>query len=688
MAEQKSLSKSIGTFFSNFAKKKTWYGLFNSATFNYTDYEKRSGLDLYKISLYLNKALDKRAEKIGSTEWIVRNTAGDVIEYAEGKGEADWIYKLFAKPNSLMTGKEFFSTLQKQKDANGKAYVLIISEVKAPELEFDKPAPKTDKKKKPITEMHLLAPECVVEKYNQELTQIVEYEYHTSKNGTIKYKPEQIIRIVRIDPANPLQAESLIQSGRKAISVGIQLDDYQSNVLRNGGAIKGIMKYKGEALTKEQIEEQKDRYKEQYAGADKAGIPLFIGGDCDYQSVGLNPEEIGYLQSKNANLNDICILTGVPKSILGNFDEIKYDNADSSIKIFLKEVITPQAIELGEAFNWTIIPEDMDLDFVPFVDEEKEAIQKTMEVSNNSYCLTTNEKRKMVSKISGQDLPDVEGGDEILAPFSLTPISSISEPSKDTPEEEPEEKAVKVKSFKPILKEEMKVNYAETVNKYIDKRAIQLQEGVVVFAKHQEDRIMKLLGLATKGKSKVKLELDGEFDVEVGLAIKFITPYLEEFISDAGNGALDLLGIDKPLAMTERMKKVIEKKAKFYAKTTTKTTFKELEDTLSIGAEANETINQLTDRVKVVFNKLSTSRAELIARTEATTANNDGLLEAYRQSGVATGKEWIAVMDDRTRPEHAMLNGEIVGLSENFSNGLPYPQEFNCRCVIGPALEE
>jgi HK97 family phage portal protein len=577
-----------------------------------------------------------------------------------------------------MTGKQFFSTLQKQKDANGKAYVLVIPDVEVPELNFSNTTKKEPKKRK-IKEMYLLSPESVVEKYDEELTKIVGYEYNT-RNGKVTYLPEQIIRIVRIDPANPFQSESLIQSGRKAISVGIQLEDYQANVLKNGGSIRGIMKYKGEALTKEQVEQQKDLYKEQNAGADKSGTPLFIGGDVDYQNIGLNPEEMGYLQSKNANLNDICILTGVPKSILGNFDEIKYDNANASLKIFLKEVITPQVVEISEAFNWTIIPEDMDLDFIPFVDEEKETIQSTIEISNNSYCLSTNEKRTMISKISGQDLPDVKGGDDVLVPFNLSPISSSSK-SK-------EEKNIKVKSFEPMIKEEIRENYAETVNKYIDKRAIQLQEGVVKFASSQQDRVLKEIGFATKAKSKIKIDLDGMFDDEVGLAISFITPYLEEFISDAGNGALDLLGISKPLSMTERMKKVIDKKAKFYAKTTTKTTFDKLKDTLSIGAEEDETINELTERVKVVFDELSTSRAELIARTEATTANNDGLLEAYRQSGVATGKEWIAVLDNRTRPEHEMLNGEIVGLEENFSNGLPYPQEFNCRCVIGPALGE
>ena len=84
-----------------------------------------------------------------------------------------------------------------------------------------------------------------------------------------------------------------------------------------------------------------------------------------------------------------------------------------------------------------------------------------------------------------------------------------------------------------------------------------------------------------------------------------------------------------------------------------------------------------------------------MARTEATHANNEGTLEGYRQSDVANGKEWIATLDDRTRESHVDLNGEIVGVDEEFSNGLDYPgadgpaeEVINCRCVLGPAFIE
>jgi len=87
-----------------------------------------------------------------------------------------------------------------------------------------------------------------------------------------------------------------------------------------------------------------------------------------------------------------------------------------------------------------------------------------------------------------------------------------------------------------------------------------------------------------------------------------------------------------------------------------------------------------------VFGDISQNRATLIARTESTFANNAGFQEAYAESKVVNGKEWISARDSRVRAEHAKLDGVIVGAHDRFPNGLHYPQEPNCRCVIAPAL--
>jgi SPP1 gp7 family putative phage head morphogenesis protein len=92
--------------------------------------------------------------------------------------------------------------------------------------------------------------------------------------------------------------------------------------------------------------------------------------------------------------------------------------------------------------------------------------------------------------------------------------------------------------------------------------------------------------------------------------------------------------------------------------------------------------------VREVYKQFPDWRAELIARTEATAANNAGFQDAYQQSGVANAKEWIATKDARTRDEHIALDGEVVALGSTFSNGIEFPSEPNCRCVLGPAFIE
>lgn len=89
------------------------------------------------------------------------------------------------------------------------------------------------------------------------------------------------------------------------------------------------------------------------------------------------------------------------------------------------------------------------------------------------------------------------------------------------------------------------------------------------------------------------------------------------------------------------------------------------------------------------------SRALLVARTETTSAAGLATLEGFKQGG-APYKGWLAVQDDRTRESHADTDGEVVGIDEDFSNGLSQPGDpdgppeevCNCRCTMTPEFEE
>lgn len=85
------------------------------------------------------------------------------------------------------------------------------------------------------------------------------------------------------------------------------------------------------------------------------------------------------------------------------------------------------------------------------------------------------------------------------------------------------------------------------------------------------------------------------------------------------------------------------------------------------------------------------------ARTAMTSAHSLGKLKGYERAadmGIDVEKQWLAALDSRTRGSHRHLDGEVVGLDAEFSNGLKYPGDpdgpasevYNCRCTLVPVI--
>lgn len=253
-----------------------------------------------------------------------------------------------------------------------------------------------------------------------------------------------------------------------------------------------------------------------------------------------------------------------------------------------------------------------------------------------------------------------------------------------------------IKNWKSFLETpELKRTFSEMVNKKIDAKTAKLRDATDEFAAGQQARVLADLNSIKiiKGE-KITVTIEQIFDktAENGIAVEFISPYILAYLKESGMDALNMLAPQEDFKDTKKIQSFIKKRAEGFAESVNSTTLQGLEDTLAEGVSAGEGIRDLANRVESVYGDFPAWRSELIARTEATAANNEGMLEGYRQSDVANGKEWINAGDDRVREEHQDapigVGTEIVGLDELFTNGLAYPQEPNCRCVIGPAFLE
>jgi len=148
---------------------------------------------------------------------------------------------------------------------------------------------------------------------------------------------------------------------------------------------------------------------------------------------------------------------------------------------------------------------------------------------------------------------------------------------------------------------------------------------------------------------------------------------------------------------------LLKKAVSLMAESYNETTLRDLEKTLREGLSDGESLPELTDRVREIYEFSGKARAERVARTESFRVANSATKEAWKQSGVVRTLRWYTAVDERVCEFCDPLNGKIVEISENwFDKGdslagreggkmdIDYsdvgnpPLHPDCRCYIRP----
>lgn len=116
---------------------------------------------------------------------------------------------------------------------------------------------------------------------------------------------------------------------------------------------------------------------------------------------------------------------------------------------------------------------------------------------------------------------------------------------------------------------------------------------------------------------------------------------------------------------------------------------------IGVGIVTGEGIMAIADRLRNVA-RMSKNQSLTHARTAMTGAQNAGRIESYHRAekmGIKLEKEWVAILDGRTRHAHAALDGQHVPVDEPFKSilgNIMYPGDpsahpsnvYNCRCTL------
>jgi len=181
-------------------------------------------------------------------------------------------------------------------------------------------------------------------------------------------------------------------------------------------------------LPEEQFQRLKQEINDKHTGAANAGRPMLLEGGLKWQQMGLSPQDMDYINSKNTTARDICMAFGVPPQLLGIPGDNTYSNMREARAALWEQTVLPEVYDLRDELNAWLAPqfgdeyrievdEDSVLALAPRRAEHWDKVQ-------SADFLTINEKREAVG------YAPVTGGDQVLAPATLLPIAYAQDNQK------------------------------------------------------------------------------------------------------------------------------------------------------------------------------------------------------------------------------------------------------------------
>lgn len=684
-------------------------------------------LDQYGKSLYVFAAVNKIANKVADVElkmYSIINKDGESEELL-----AHDALDLVNRFNPYQTRTEFLKTAWINKKLTGEAFWWKVRNNRGE-----------------VVELWNLRPDYMTVVSDAE-TYIKYYELNKSDGTKERFAPEDVIHFKDPDPKNAYRGMSPLKASASRVETEQYATNYQRNFFKNNARPDALLVTE-ESLDGEQREQMTEAWEERHQGDAYSSRLGILEGGMKYQQVSISQREMDYIESMKFTRDDILVAFGVPKALITT-DDVNYANGEAGMKMFLSETIKPEMGQLVEVLNEFLVAPDFGeqffLDFTDPTPEDRETLRADHTAGYGKW-LTVNEiraeynldpieggdeiaqlnpagptafgsgpqggqnreeeEKKRLKKLGAKVLrqrPMFRKKLEMLHATGLMVQKMMSEEvtksivekaskKKVAPKVKKKEVEQKDKEFRSLFGEkEVRKNYYDYINKKLDDRSKDFEKKVTEEMMDQSKRVIARLeefeeaqkGIYSKMSHSDIANLMNK-DAENKLFAKIALPFMLDYAKRGGEDAAELTG--EEFNMTDSLMSSMEKRSYFFAESVNETTFKKLTASLSEGINNGEGIGDLTARVQSTYKEVPEWRANLIARTETTNANNEGMLEQYRASTVVKGKEWIATIDSKTRDEHVELDGTIVGVDTPFANGLQYPQEPNCRCVIAPAL--
>lgn len=699
---------------------------------NYDNYSKEG----YRKNVIAYRCVSMIAIAGAGIPWVCYTKAG---RKRKQEIEDHPVLDLLDKPNPSQAGVSFMEAVIAYREISGNSYLIAVG------------APNPNR---PPVELWTLRPNMVKVIPGPKGGIPQGFRYGDSQNYT-DYPVDpitgvsDILQMKNFHPTDPWYGMSPIEAAAFSVDQHNESGKWNASLMQNSAMPSGalVMQITDKNPTGKLGEQEFQRLKEdietRFTGPSHSGRPMLLEGGLDWKQMSLTPKDMDWVNSKNTSARDICLAFGVPPQLIGIPGDNTYSNYKEARLAFYEETVLPLMDSVQAELNAWLMPRyesklelAYDKDEIEALGPKREAVWARIQTATH---LTVNEKRHA----TGYDELDPEdGGDQILVPTSMTTLQSVAKDSEEPPKDNAEKRPVGETGDEGIDDDDDEAEGGNDSDPAANEADADVSKSVKLFnlpgprSKRKEwkrqDRMRTKYVNQTRAlvkamfrveKSRVVHAVQGKSPHEAMMIAsreisdhmnKSFRPMLERQVQKCayafGNNVIEQASqFNKSMIHAYERKDAQSKFDSFMnhwiknhvgdqisgiEETSRDRVIKAIREAHAESVEEGEGVVSYAEKIEDVYGEFTASRATTIARTEMGTASNYASLQAAKSTGIdGLSKEWVAVNDDRTRDDHAEVNGTIVPIDEKFQVGddeMVGPHDpdaepgnvINCRCAL------
>lgn len=247
-----------------------------------------------------------------------------------------------------------------------------------------------------------------------------------------------VLHLKTFNPTDDWMGMSPLDACAYAIDITNTAAKWNLGILNNSGAPSGAFVFApkdgDQSLSDPQIEQMR-RQIDDMTSPNGRHRPLVLDGGFDWKQMGLNPEQMQFVEGADRAAREIAFALNVPPMLLGIRGDNTYSNYQEARQAFYQDCVIPLARLIMQSLTRWFEHQLGENTFLEVNTDHLEALapmrKDLWQGLQSCTFLSINEKREAVG------YTPVKGGNDVMVPAGLLPISMPDTIAGDSAEADP-----------------------------------------------------------------------------------------------------------------------------------------------------------------------------------------------------------------------------------------------------------